>query len=197
MRGDQRVALAVARVDGEHFLEPAVRAVGAIGEQIGGGVNRHGVEGFRRELQRGVGGFERGLVVGILQREIGEQLVRFDVIGIDLDGLVDVFARLVIEAVGADLREADIRVSVFRIALQRFFEQFGRLDVVEALVQQQSPADAIMRVLLVTRDGGAERRVRVFVLLEAPKSFGARIGVRPACERLIAGGRFRALAVMT
>ncbi len=79
---DQRVSLAVGWIDLADFVEPGIGR--AVGEQFDGGVDGHGVErvgGERDGLVRFGGGCLR---VGIFEREIGQQFVSLDQLGIEL-----------------------------------------------------------------------------------------------------------------
>ena len=79
--------------------------------------------------------------------KIGHQLVRFDELGIELEGFVVLLDGFIVEAVGADESEAEIGLRVFRIAMSASLKRFVGIAVVEALVQQAAPADAVDRVL--------------------------------------------------
>ena len=88
MKGNQRVALAVGRIDLEHLLDPRVR--GAIGQQLHRGVDGHGVEGIGRNLESRVGLLDRLRRIGVFQREAGQELVGFDQLRIEGERLGDV-----------------------------------------------------------------------------------------------------------
>ena len=90
-------------------------------------MDRHGVERFRVDLQRLVG-FLGGLrPVGVLEREARRQLVRLDQLGIQLDRLSRwARPRESSKPLGADQRQADVRIGARRIALQRLVEEIGR-----------------------------------------------------------------------
>ena len=89
-----------------------------------------------------VGLLERRGGIGILEREVGHQFVRFDELRIELERFFVPLDGRIVESVRADEREAQIGLRVFGIALQGFLEEDFRVGIVEALVQQPAPADA-------------------------------------------------------
>ena len=142
--------------------------------------------------ERRVGLLDRFGRVGVLQREVGQQLVGFDQLRIELERLVGVLARLAVEAVGARRARGRDRRRRSSVALQRFVEQLGRVGVVEALVEQAAPADAVVRVAVGARHRGPEFVVGVLVQLEAPVAFGAQVRIGGQRQRLVAGRAPRA-----
>ncbi len=102
---------------------------------------------------------------------------------------------LLVEAVGADESETYVGGRVLFVAVECFLEKILGVLIVEALVQQASPADPVERALVVLRDGGAKFGVGIVVAPKAPVAFGAVVGVARLRERLEAGLRFGAMSV--
>ena len=155
-----------------------------------------GLERVGRELN----GFVRlrdGLSrIGILERDLGEELVRGHEFGIEFERFRGPDDRVVVVAVFADEREAEIGLRILRIPLQRFLEEALGVGVVEALVEEESPADTIERVAVGLGHGCAEFIVRVRVISEAPTAFRAEVGIARACERFVASLRIGAMPVL-
>ncbi len=126
----------------------------------------------------------------------GQQFVRFDQLGIEFERLRGPVDRFVVEAVGADEREAEIGLRVLRIPLQRFLEEALGVGVIEALVQQQAPADAIQRVAVATAPPRRGIRCSRPCTCQAPEAFGAQVGIARLRERFVAGLRLGAMAVL-
>ena len=122
--GDDGIALAIARIDLLNFREP--RIGGPVRQNFDGGVDGHGIERVRRELQRLIRLRGGQLGVGVLEHQIGHQFVRFHQLGIELDRLRVILDCLVVKAVRAHQRQADIGRRVVRIDFESFVEKiFG------------------------------------------------------------------------
>ena len=165
------VGFAVRRIHLPHFRQPAIRR--AVREHFDGGMNGHGVQGFGRNLQCLVSFRRGGFGIGILQRQVGHQLVRFDELGIEFDRFFRLFDGFVVEAVGAHQSQSKIGLCVFGIALDGLLEEIGGVLIIKALVQQSPPADPAVRVCRRLSDRGAKFVVCLLIHLQAPEAFGA------------------------
>ena len=72
---------------------------------------------------------------------------------------------------------------------------YDGVGVVESLMEEAAPPNAVQRGSAGPRHGRTELVVRVLIQLEAPVAFGAQIGIGRQRERLIAGLRFRTMTV--
>ena len=95
----------------------------AVGDQFERGVNRHRIE--RIALERdGLVGFGRGqfaIVVG--ERKIGQQLVRFGQLRIELDGFRRILGSLAVEVLGGNGGEPDVGFGIRWVFLQALRER--------------------------------------------------------------------------
>ena len=163
---DDGVAFAVGGIHRFDLGEPRVR--GAVGQHSMAAWMAMASSASERNFQRFVGFLGGGLGIGILQIQIGQKLVRFDELGIELQGLLGFGDGFIVEAVRADQSEAEISLRVFGIAHERFLEEVGGVLIIEALVEQEAPAHAVVGVHGRLLDGRAEFVVGVLILLQAP-----------------------------
>jgi len=111
---------AIPRIDLRDPLQPAVR--GTIGQQRRGCLDGHRIERIRGEAQRCTGLLGGLLHIRVFQRQIGQQFVRFYQVRIELQRLTQIDRRFVVEASRAHQRQSQVRLRVFRVALQGFLE---------------------------------------------------------------------------
>ncbi len=133
--------------------------------------------------------------VGVLERQVREQLVRLDQMRVELECLARPLDGMVIEAPGAHEGEPDIGGGIVRIAHQRIVEQVRRLAIIEALVQQPAPAYAVQSVALRLAHRRAKLCVRGFVAPQSPVTLGSKVIIARAREGLEAGVRLRSVSV--
>src|SRR3984885_2328157 len=115
--------------------------------------------------------------------------------GIEFDSLVSPADSGMVETVRTDKRKAKIGLRVVWIPLESFLEQIVRVGVVEALVQQQAPTNAVQRVAVGLRNGKAKLIARVLIHPESPIPLGAMVWIALLRKRLKAGVRLGFLAV--
>ena len=117
------------------------------------------------------------ILVVVFKREIGQLLVRFVKLRIQIGGLLSRFHGVLAETLRFNLRDAEIGSSVVLVDLERFFEETVRFLTIEALEKQVAPADAVVGVLGILLDQIAKLVVGFLVTFDAPESFGAQIWI--------------------
>ena len=195
VRRDQRVALAVDRIDLQHPLDPRVRR--PIRQQLHRRVDGHRVEGIGRRAESPRRPASR-LRPRWSPRARGWRAARAlrpasDSSSSAFSAYSRAFRSKPSAPTSARPRYAS---AFFGSRSSASVNSFGGLGVVEALVEQAAPADAVERVPVGARHGGPEFVVGVLVQLEAPVALGAEVRIGGQRQRLIAGLRLGAATVI-
>ncbi len=114
------IRFAVGGIDFENAIGP--RRVVFVVQQVDGEMNRHGVQRFAGDRQRLVGLLGGGVFVVVFEREIGELLVRFVKLRIEIGGLLRGFHGVLAETLGLHLRDAEVSLRVLVVDLEGLFE---------------------------------------------------------------------------
>src|SRR5580704_17845971 len=116
---------------------------------------------------------------------------------IELNGLRQLFRGFAVESVRGHYTQSEIRAGIRRILGQRLTEEGGRFGIVEALVQQHSPAHLVESFAARRLRGPPELFVRLVPGFQAPETFGAEIRIATSRQILETRLRLRRMPVLT
>ena len=125
--------------------------------------------------KRQVGLFGGRFFVAVLESQIGQLLVRFVQLRIQIGGLLSRFHGVLAETFGFYVRDTEVRLGVVRVDLHGLFKQAVGFFVVEALQEQMAPADPVIGVLGILFHRLAELVVGFLIAFDAPESLGAKV----------------------
>jgi hypothetical protein len=107
----------------------------------------HGVERFRINCEGFIGFLCRVVVVVVFERQVGEQLLRFDQFGIELDGLLSVLDRFAAESVGRYQARPRYAGRVFIVDGERFLKSLSASALLKRSRKKRPQRFAVFGVL--------------------------------------------------